>query len=226
VTADDIRVLIVDDEALVRGGFRVLVDSEDGMTVVGEAADGSTAVELTRRTRPDVVLMDIRMPGVDGLQALREIAADPDLDGVHVLVLTTFDHDEYVVDALGAGAGGFLVKNTNPRQLLDGIRVVAGGEALLSPGLVRRLVAKLADRSVTGRVNAEALARLTDREREVTAHVALGLSNGEIAATLHISTATTKSHVSRAMTKLGARDRAQLVAIAYQHHLVEPPRRP
>jgi DNA-binding NarL/FixJ family response regulator len=226
VTADDIRVLIVDDEALVRGGFRVLVESEDGMTVVGEAADGATAVELTRRTRPDVVLMDIRMPGVDGLQALREIAADPDLDGVHVLVLTTFDHDEYVVDALGAGAGGFLVKNTNPRQLLDGIRVVAGGEALLSPGLVRRLVAKLADRSVTGRVNAEALARLTDREREVTAHVALGLSNGEIAATLHISPATTKSHVSRAMTKLGARDRAQLVAIAYQHHLVEPPRRP
>lgn len=226
MTGDPLRVLIVDDEALVRGGFRVLVESEDGMTVVGEAADGASAVQLTRQTRPDVVLLDIRMPGVDGLQALREITADPDLAGVHVLVLTTFDHDEYVIDALDAGAGGFLIKNTNPRQLLDGIRVVAGGEALLSPGLIRRLVAQLAERSGIGRVNPEALTRLTDREREVTAHAALGLSNDEIAATLHISRATTKSHISRAMTKLGARDRAQLVAIAYQHHLVRPPERP
>ncbi len=226
MTGDPLRVLIVDDEALVRGGFRVLVESEDSMTVVGEAADGASAVQLTRQTRPDVVLLDIRMPGVDGLQALREITADPDLAGVHVLVLTTFDHDEYVIDALDAGAGGFLIKNTNPRQLLDGIRVVAGGEALLSPGLIRRLVAQLAERSGIGRVNPEALTRLTDREREVTAHAALGLSNDEIAATLHISRATTKSHISRAMTKLGARDRAQLVAIAYQHHLVRPPERP
>lgn len=226
MTAEPIRVLIADDEALVRGGFRVLVESEDGMTVVGEAADGAAAVDLTRRTRPDVVLLDIRMPGVDGLQALREIAADPDLTGVHVIVLTTFDHDEYVIEALDAGAGGFLIKNTNPRQLLDGIRVVAGGEALLSPGPIRRLVRRLAERSGTGRLNPGALARLTDREREVVAHVALGLSNDEIAAALHISRATTKSHVSRAMTKVGARDRAQLVAIAYRHRLVEPPPAP
>jgi DNA-binding NarL/FixJ family response regulator len=226
MTAEPIRVLIADDEALVRGGFRVLVESEDGMTVVGEAADGAAAVDLTRRTLPDVVLLDIRMPGVDGLQALREIAADPDLAGVHVIVLTTFDHDEYVIEALDAGAGGFLIKNTNPRQLLDGIRVVAGGEALLSPGPIRRLVRRLDERSGTGRLNPGALARLTDREREVVAHVALGLSNDEIAAALHISRATTKSHVSRAMTKVGARDRAQLVAIAYRHRLVEPPPAP
>jgi DNA-binding NarL/FixJ family response regulator len=224
MTGEPIRVLIVDDEALVRGGFRVLVDSEDGMTVVGEAADGASAVDLTRRTRPHVVLMDIRMPGVDGLQALRQIVADPELGDVHVLVLTTFDHDEYVIEALDAGASGFLIKNTNPRQLLDGIRVVAGGEALLSPGLIRRLVAKLTAQSGRPRVNADALSRLTDREREVTAHVAQGMSNDEIAAVLHITRATTKSHVSRAMAKLGARDRAQLVAIAYQHRLVEPTR--
>ncbi|WP_158851349.1 response regulator [Saccharothrix deserti] len=222
MTTEPIRVLIADDEALVRGGFRVLIETEPGMTVVGEVADGAAAVELTRRTRPDVVLMDIRMPGVDGLQALRQIVADPDLADVHLLVLTTFDHDEYVIEALDAGAGGFLIKNTNPRQLLDGIRVVAGGEALLSPGLTRRLVARITSRTGTPRVNAEALARLTDREREVTAHVAHGMSNDEIAAALHITQATTKTHVSRAMTKLGARDRAQLVAIAYQHRLVEP----
>jgi DNA-binding NarL/FixJ family response regulator len=218
-----LRVLIADDEALVRGGFRVLVETEPGMTVVGEAADGAAAVELTRQTRPDVVLMDIRMPGVDGLRALREITADPELADVHVLVLTTFDHDEYVIEALGAGASGFLIKNTDPRQLLDGIRIVAGGEALLSPGLTRRLVARLATGTGPVRVSAEALARLTDREREVTAHVALGMSNDEIAAALHISRTTTKTHVSRSMVKLGARDRAQLVAIAYQHRLVELP---
>ena len=144
---EPIRVLIADDEALVRGGFRVLIDTEPGMIVVGEAGDGATAVELARQTHPDVVLMDIRMPGVDGLRATREIAADPDLAGVHVLILTTFDHDEYVIEALGAGAAGFLIKNTEPRQLLHGIRVVAGGEALLSPGLTRRLIARLTDRT-------------------------------------------------------------------------------
>lgn len=220
---EPIRVLIADDEALVRGGFRVLVDTEPGMTVVGEAADGASAVDLVRQTRPDVVLMDIRMPGLDGLHATRQIATDPDLAGVHVLILTTFDHDEYVVEALGAGASGFLIKNTDPAQLLHGIRVVAGGEALLSPGLTRRLIARLAERPTHSRINTCIFAELTNREREIVAMVAQGLSNQDIAAALTISNATTKTHVSRAMTKLGARDRAQLVALAYQHRLVEPP---
>jgi DNA-binding NarL/FixJ family response regulator len=220
---EPIRVLIADDEALVRGGFRVLIDTEPGMTVVGEAADGATAVELARQTRPDVVLMDIRMPGVDGLRATHRIAADPDLTGVHVLILTTFDHDEYVIEALGAGAAGFLIKNTEPRQLLHGIRVVAGGEALLSPGLTRRLIAQLTARATTPRLDTAALAQLTAREKQIVGLVAHGLSNTDIAATLTISHATAKTHVSRAMTKLGARDRAQLVALAYQHRLVSPP---
>lgn len=218
-----LRVLIADDEALVRGGFRVLVETEPGMVVVGEAGDGATAVELARATRPDVVLMDIRMPGTDGLHATREIAADPDLAGVHVLILTTFDHDEHVIEALGAGAAGFLVKNTAPAQLLHGIRVVAGGEALLSPGLTRRLVARLTERSPVLRVDDRVLEQLTARERQIVGLVAHGLSNADIATTLTISRATAKTHVSRAMTKLGARDRAQLVALAYRHRLVEPP---
>lgn len=218
-----LRVLIADDEALVRGGFRVLVETEPGMVVVGEAGDGATAVDLARATRPDVVLMDIRMPGTDGLRATREIAADPDLAGVHVLILTTFDHDEHVIEALGAGAAGFLVKNTAPAQLLHGIRVVAGGEALLSPGLTRRLIARLTERSPVPRVDDRVLAQLTARERQIVGLVAHGLSNADIATTLTISRATAKTHVSRAMTKLGARDRAQLVAIAYRHRLVEPP---
>jgi DNA-binding NarL/FixJ family response regulator len=220
--SDPIRVLIADDEALVRGGFRVLIETEPGMVVVGEAADGATAVELTRQTHPDVVLMDIRMPGVDGLSATHQIAADPDLAGVHVLILTTFDHDEYVIEALGAGAAGFLIKNTEPRQLLHGIRVVAGGEALLSPGLTRRLIARLTTRT-SPRLDAATLAQLTTRERQIVGLVAHGLSNTDIATALTISHATAKTHVSRAMTKLGARDRAQLVALAYQHRLVEPP---
>jgi DNA-binding NarL/FixJ family response regulator len=220
---EPIRVLIADDEALVRGGFRVLIDTEPGMIVVGEAGDGATAVELTRQTRPDVVLMDIRMPGVDGLSATHQIADDPDLAGVHVLILTTFDHDEYVVDALGAGAAGFLIKNTEPVQLLRGIRVVAGGEALLSPGLTRRLIAQLTARSTSPRFDAHAMAELTTRERQIVGLVAQGLSNTEIAAALTISHATAKTHVSRAMTKLGVRDRAQLVVLAYRHRLVEPP---
>jgi DNA-binding NarL/FixJ family response regulator len=220
---EPIRVLIADDEAVVRGGFRVLIDAEPGMIVVGEAGDGATAMELARQTHPDVVLMDIRMPGVDGLRATHQIAADPDLAGVHVLILTTFDHDEYVIDALGAGAAGFLIKNTEPAQLLRGIRVVAGGEALLSPGLTRRLIAQLTARTTTPRLDARALAQLTTRERQIVGLVAHGLSNTEIATTLTISHATAKTHVSRAMTKLGARDRAQLVALAYRHRLVEPP---
>jgi DNA-binding NarL/FixJ family response regulator len=220
---EPVRVLIVDDEALVRGGFRVLIDSEPGMIAVGEAGDGATAVELARQTHPDVVLMDIRMPGVDGLSATRQIAADPDLADVHVLILTTFDHDEYVIEALGAGAAGFLIKNTEPRQLLHGIRVVAGGEALLSPGLTRRLIARLTTRTTTPRLNTYALDQLTTREKQIVGLVAHGLSNTDIATALTISQATAKTHVSRAMAKLGARDRAQLVALAYQHRLVEPP---
>ncbi len=220
---DPIRVLIADDEALVRGGFRALIDAEPGMVVVGEAADGATVVDLAQQIRPDVVLMDIRMPGVDGLRATHLIAADPDLSDVHVLILTTFDHDEYVIEALGAGAAGFLIKNTEPGQLLHGIRVVAGGEALLSPGLTRRLIARLTAHPTTPRLNADALAQLTTRERQIVGLVAHGLSNTDIATALTISHATAKTHVSRAMTKLGARDRAQLVALAYQHRLVEPP---
>ena len=218
-----LRVLIADDEALVRGGFRVLVETEPGMVVVGEAGDGAIAVDLARTTQPDVVLLDIRMPGVDGLRATREIAADPDLAGVHVLILTTFDHDEHVIEALGAGAAGFLVKNTAPAQLLHGIRVVAGGEALLSPGLTRRLIARLTERSPVPRVDDRVMEQLTARERQIVGLVAHGLSNDDVAASLTISRATAKTHVSRAMTKLGARDRAQLVALAYRHRLVEPP---
>jgi RNA polymerase sigma factor (sigma-70 family) len=220
---EPIRVLIADDEMLVRAGFRALIDAEPRMIVVGEAADGAAAVDLTRQTKPDVVLMDIRMPGVDGLDATRQLSEAPDLAGVHILILTTFDHDEYVIEALGAGASGFLIKNTDPGQLLNGIRVVAGGEALLSPGLTRRLIARLVDRSPNRQVNAEALAQLTEREREVTALAAHGMSNEEIAVALHISQATAKTHISRAMAKLKARDRAQLVALAYQHRLVNPP---
>jgi DNA-binding NarL/FixJ family response regulator len=193
------------------------------MIVVGEAPDGAAAVDLAQQTRPDVVLMDIRMPGVDGLDATRQIANDPGLAHVHVLILTTFDHDEYVIEALDAGASGFLIKNTDPGQLLHGIRVVAGGEALLSPGLTRRLVARLVDRAANRQVNTGALAQLTEREREVAGLAAYGMSNDEIAGQLMISPATVKTHINRAMTKLGARDRAQLVALAYQHRLVDPP---
>jgi len=220
---EPIRVLIADDETLVRAGFRALIDAEPGMIVVGEAADGFAAVNLAGDTHPDVVLMDIRMPGVDGLDATRRIAEDPALAGVHVLILTTFDHDEYVIEALDAGASGFLIKNTDPGQLLQGIRVVAGGESLLSPGLTRRLIARLVARTPARRINPGALALLTDREREVTGLAAHGMSNDEIAAALFISQATAKTHISRAMVKLGARDRAQLVAVAYQYRLVEPP---
>jgi DNA-binding NarL/FixJ family response regulator len=220
---EPIRVLIADDEALVRGGFRVLIDTEPGMIVVGEAGDGATAVDLARQTHPHVVLMDIRMPGMDGLRATSQIAADPDLADVHVLILTTFDHDEHVIEALGAGAAGFLIKNTEPRQLLHGIRVVAGGEALLSPGLTRRLVAQLTSRTGTPRLDTRALAQLTVREKQIVGLVAHGLSNTDIATALTISHATAKTHVSRAMAKLGARDRAQLVAMAYRYRLVAPP---
>ncbi|RSN31454.1 DNA-binding response regulator [Amycolatopsis sp. WAC 04169] len=217
-----IRVLIADDQSLVRAGFRVLVESEDDMEVVGEAGDGATAAALAERLRPDVVLMDVQMPGTDGIEGIRRITANPELSAVRVLILTTFDTEEYAVAGITAGASGFLLKNTAPAQLLHGIRVVAGGEELLAPGLTRRLIARLVT-PARATVDDTVFAELTVREREVVALVAEGLSNAEITARLFISMATTKTHVSRALSKLGARDRAQLVAMAYQHGLVSPP---
>jgi DNA-binding NarL/FixJ family response regulator len=216
-----IRVLLADDQALVRAGFRSLLDAEPDIEVVAEAGDGDQAVAGTVAQRPDVVLMDIRMPGVDGLEATRRIVTDPDLAGVHVVILTTFDLDEYVFEALRTGASGFLVKDTEPVELLRGVRAVASGDALLSPGVTRRLIAEFASRSKEPVVRAD-LEVLTEREREVLALVAEGLSNDEIAARLVVSPATAKTHVSRAMIKLGARDRAQLVVIAYEAGLVRP----
>jgi DNA-binding NarL/FixJ family response regulator len=218
-----IRVLLVDDQALVRAGFRSLLEDEQDIDVVGEAGDGAGAVELARSSRPDVVLMDIRMPVLDGLEATRRIAADPLLDGVRVLVLTTFELDEYVFDALAAGASGFLLKNTDPVELLRAVRVVADGEALLAPSVTRRLIGEFTARRQAGRPSADIdLKSLTDREREVMALAAAGLSNAEIAERLVVSPATARTHVSRAMVKLGARDRAQLVVFAYESGLVVP----
>jgi DNA-binding NarL/FixJ family response regulator len=216
-----IRVLLADDQALVRAGFRALLDAEPDLAVVAEAADGAQATELAARTRPDVVLMDIRMPGVDGLEATRRIAADPRLAGTRIVILTTFDLDEYVFEALRAGASGFLVKDTEPVELLRGVRAVAAGDALLSPGVTRRLISEFAARAKPP-VAARSLGALTEREREVVALVGAGLSNEEIAARLVVSPATAKTHVSRAMVKLGARDRAQLVVYAYEAGLVRP----
>ena len=220
-----IRVLLADDQALIRAGFHVLIDAADDLQVVGEATDGARAVDLARRERADVVLMDIRMPGVDGLEATRRISADDDLAGVKVIILTTFESDEYVYQAIRAGASGFLVKDTESADLLQAVRVVAKGDALLSPSVTRRLITDLASRperpppsDSLGRV----LAGLTDREREVMALVAEGLSNDEIAARLFLSPLTSKTHVSRIMTKLNARDRAQLVVMAYEAGLVTP----
>jgi len=220
-----IRVLLADDQALIRAGFHVLIDAADDLQVVGEAIDGAQAVDLARRERADVVLMDIRMPGVDGLEATRRISADDDLAGVKVIILTTFESDEYVYQAIRAGASGFLVKDTEPADLIQAVRVVARGDALLSPSVTRRLITDLASRPErpppSGSLG-RALAGLTDREREVLALVAEGLSNDEIAARLFLSPLTSKTHVSRIMTKLGARDRAQLVVIAYESGLVTP----
>jgi DNA-binding NarL/FixJ family response regulator len=215
-----VRVLLADDQTLVRSGFRVLLERADGIDVVGEASSGAEAVELARSARPDVVLMDIRMPGVDGLEATRRIVTDPRLSGVRVIILTTFDQDEYVFQALHAGASGFLLKDVDPDDLRDAVRVVAKGEALLSPSVTRRLIAEYVSQPARRRHSPAELSELTDREREVLAHVAAGLSNDEIADRLVISPATAKTHVSRILLKLGARDRAQLVVIAYESGLV------
>ena len=219
-----ISVLLADDQALVRAGFHALLDAEGDIRVVGEAADGLAAVRLAQQTKPDVVLMDIRMPGVDGLEATKRIVADPALEGVRVVILTTFELDEYVFEALRNGASGFLVKDTEPVELLRGIRAVAAGDALLSPSVTRRVIGEFAGGPARGRPAAPApqLDLLTDREREVLVLVAEGLSNDQIATRLVISPATAKTHVSRTMIKLGARDRAQLVVHAYEAGLIRP----
>jgi DNA-binding NarL/FixJ family response regulator len=215
-----IRVGIADDQELVRLGLRTLLESEDDLAVVGEAADGLAALDLVRAERPDVVLMDIRMPGIDGIEATRRIAADPRGVGTRVVVLTTFETDEYVVDALRHGASGFLTKDTRPADLLAAIRIVAAGEALLSPSATRRLVPEFVTRPARALRSHPRLGDLTDREREVVTLVAEGLSNEEIGDRLVVSRATARTHVSRAMIKLAARDRAQLVVFAYQSGLV------
>jgi DNA-binding NarL/FixJ family response regulator len=216
-----IRVLLADDQALVRAGFRALLDAEDDIEVVGEAEDGARAIRLAHETRPDVVLMDIRMPGTDGLAATRQIVQEPSLATTRVLILTTFDEDEYVFEAVRIGASGFLVKDTEPVELIRAVRVVAEGAALLSPGVTRRLIGEFARRAKPARSAGE-LALLTAREREIVALVAEGLSNDEIAQRLVLSPATAKTHVSRAMVKLAVRDRAQLVVLAYETGLVRP----
>jgi DNA-binding NarL/FixJ family response regulator len=215
-----IRVLLADDQTLVRAGFRALLAAQDDVEVVGEAADGEQAVALATALAPDVVLMDIRMPRTDGLEATRRIVADPALGGVRVVVLTTFALDEYIFAALRAGASGFMLKDTEPAELLQGVRVVAGGEALLSPRVTRRLIEEYAARA--REPYRAALDVLTERERDIVRLVAEGLTNDEIAARVFISPATARTHVSHAMGKLGARDRAQLVVLAYESGLVSP----
>ena len=216
-----IRVALADDQELVRAGFAALLDAEDDITVVGEAADGAEAVRLAVREKPDVLLMDIRMPGLDGIGATRVIAADPQLATVHVIILTTFELDEYIFAALRAGAAGFLVKDTDAAELIRAVRTVAAGDALLSPGVTRRLIGEFASRTKQARP-VPGLDELTDREREVLTLIAAGLSNEQIAGQIYVSQSTVKTHAARAMMKLGARDRAQLVVLAYEAGLVRP----
>ena len=217
-----IRVLLADDQALIRAGFRMIIDAAPGMAVVGEAANGAEAVDLCHRGRVDVVLMDIRMPHLDGIEATRRIGADERLAGVRVLVLTTFDNDDNVIYALQAGASGFLGKNVPPADLVSAVRVVADGEALLSPRATSGLVSRLIHHLQPPRRDLPGLALVTEREKEILLLVAHGLSNDDIAERLHLSRLTVKTHVNRTMIKLNARDRAQLVVFAYQHHLVRP----
>jgi DNA-binding NarL/FixJ family response regulator len=216
-----IRVVLADDQALVRGGFRSLLDARDDIEVVGEAADGNEAVALAKQHRPDVVLMDIRMPGLDGLDATRQIVSDPGLAAVRVVILTTFGLDEYLFDALRYGASGFLVKDTRPADLVEAVRVVAAGDSLISPSMTRRLIEEFATSAKPSRP-AKELDVLTGREREVLVLVAGGLTNDEIGQRLYLSPATARTHVSRIMTKLAARDRTQLVVLAYEAGLVRP----
>ncbi|MEU0878160.1 response regulator transcription factor [Lentzea sp. NPDC005914] len=216
-----IRVLLADDQALIRAGYKMIIDAESDLEVVGEAVNGRDAVFLARTTRADVVLMDIRMPEVDGIEATRRIAADDDLAGVRVLVLTTFENDENVLHAVRAGASGFLGKNAGPDELVDAVRVIAAGDALLSPKATRGLVQHVLGQPQPA-PQPTALGQLTERGREVVVLVAFGLSNDDIAERLVLSPLTAKTHVNRAMTKLGARDRAQLVVFAYQNGLVRP----
>ncbi len=216
-----IRVALADDQELVRAGFAALLDAEDDIEVVGEAADGQEAVRVAEQRRPDVLLMDIRMPVLDGIEAMRRIAARPDLASVHVVILTTFEVDEYVFEGLRAGAAGFLVKDTDAAELIRAVRVVAGGGALLAPTVTRRLIAEFASRTREAQP-VPRLDELTPREREVVALIAMGLSNDEISRKIYVSPSTAKTHATRAMTKLGARDRAQMVVFAYQSGLVRP----
>ncbi|GAB2946980.1 response regulator transcription factor [Micromonospora polyrhachis] len=216
----NIRVLVAEDQALVRSGFRLLVDTAPDLIGVGEASTGAEAVELARRVRPDVILMDIRMPELDGIEATRQICGDSATGGVRVLILTTFDLDEYVHAALRAGASGFLLKDTPPAGLLSAIRIVAQGEALLAPSVTRRLIAEFTRRPEPAQSPASRLDGLTDREREVLILIAHGLSNHELAVHLHLSVATVKTHIGRLLAKLHARDRAQLVITAYESGLV------
>jgi len=219
-----VRVVVVDDQTLVRASFRVLIDATPGLVVAGEAADGAQAIEVVCEQRPDVVLMDVRMPRLDGIEATRRIMADPSSSSVKVIMLTTFDLDEYVYAALRAGASGFLLKDSPPEELQAAIRVVADGQALLAPSITRRLISEFAARPDCARPASQGLEGVTAREREVLSLVARGLSNVEIGAHLHLSVATVKTHVSRLLTKLAARDRAQLVIIAYESGLVRPAR--
>jgi DNA-binding NarL/FixJ family response regulator len=218
-----IRVAVVDDQALLRAGFGVLLDSAADLEVVGTAANGAEAIELVVRTRPDVVLMDVRMPVMNGLEATRRILTDQRCAGVRVLILTTFDLDEYVFAALRAGASGFLLKDTPAADLLAGVRLVAAGEALLSPGITKQLIEAFVRRPAeAAEADSPAMDVLTDRERDVLSLVAKGLSNAEIGSQLYVSPATVKTHVARILTKLGARDRAQLIVLAYESRLVRP----